>query len=308
MARISRTPLGQRPHPRPLHRVEALDAVAHRVRRRARGSRPAAARRRRRGSPRRGRWLTSGTAISVMVNCGRCDDRLARRLDPAGDVPAQVVLRHHRPGGEHAREHRHAEVDRAPEARPQPEPVQPVAQPRGRRVAAGGGPHREHEASSTSQRTSAPKDMPHVRRLLGRERGRRHAGLGVGLEDDRARPSPRASSQRKSRAAEPAAAERPVRAERVVEAGVGDLGRDVGRDHVARAAGRVLGVVVVPAVGDDVGDGERPVAHHRDGQLAPGDVLLDQHASRACRRRAPAAGWRRRARCRPRPTSPRRSA
>ena len=78
-------------------------------------------------------------------------------------------------------------------------------------------------------------------------------------------------------AADAAAAERAVGAQRVVEAGRLDLGRDVGRDDVARAAGGVLGVVVVPAVGDDVGDRQRPVAHHRRGQLAAGDVLLDHH-------------------------------
>ena len=79
--------------------------------------------------------------------------------------------------------------------RPEPQPVQPVAQPRRRRVAAGGDLHREHEASSTIQRTSAPKRHAAVRRLLRRQRGRRHPGLGVGLEEiepgepARARPS-----------------------------------------------------------------------------------------------------------------------
>ena len=60
--------------------------------------------------------LTSGTAISVMVNCGRSTIASRAASTSADDLPAQVVLRHHRPGREHAREHRHAEVGRPPEA------------------------------------------------------------------------------------------------------------------------------------------------------------------------------------------------
>ena len=87
---------------------------------------------------------------------------------------------------------------------------------------------------------------PEMARLLGRERGRRHAGLGVGLEQDDPVEAA-AVVPAEIRAAQTAAAERPVRGQRVVQAGVADLVRDLGRDDVARAAGDVLRLIVVKA-------------------------------------------------------------
>ena len=66
--------------------------------------------------------------------------------------------------------------------------------------------------------------------------------------------------------------------------------------------------IVVPAVGDDVGHRQRPVAHHRDRQFAPRHIGLDHHrlghvVGELRRARSPP-----RARCRRRPTSLRCSA
>ncbi len=115
-----------------------------------------------------------------------------------------------------------------------------------------------------------------MRRLLGRERGRRHPGLRVELEQDQpVRPAALVPAEVAPRDA--AAAEAAVRPQGLVEAGVADRVGDCRRDHVPRAAGAVFGVVVVPAVGLDVGDGKCPVAHHRDGELPPRNVALDHH-------------------------------
>jgi hypothetical protein len=73
------------------------------------------------------------------------------------------------------------------------------------------------------------------------------------------------------------AAEAAVRAQRIVAAGGVDLGGDVGGDHMARPARLVLRVVVVPAVRQDVGHGERAVAHHGRGELPARRIGLDHH-------------------------------
>ena len=46
------------------------------------------------------------------------------------------------------------------------------------------------------------------------------------------------------------------------------------------AARLVLGVIIVPAVGDDIRHPQRPVAHHRRRQLAPRGIGLDHHPIR----------------------------
>ena len=115
-------------------------------------------------------------------------------------------------------------------------------------------------------------------RLLGRQRGGRHAGLGVGLQHDDAVLAPRLVPAEVG-AADAPAAQRPVRGDRHLAKARGHGRRQVGRDHMSRAAFGILGLVVVPAVGQDVGDRQRALlagrAHDRDGELAPGGIGLD---------------------------------
>ena len=139
--------------------------------------------------------------------------------------------------------------------------VQPVAQPRRRRVAARpacgwrstGGTTRPPPSSARA----SPKDMPQCAACSGAS----EVGVMPGwvlvsrrmrpVEAARCRPSgsPSALTPRQPSAS--------VGAQRVVEAGGVDLARHVGGHDVARAAGRVFGVIVVPALGDDVGDRQR---------------------------------------------------
>ena len=80
-----------------------------------------------------------------------------------------------------------------------------------------------------------------------------------------------------------------MRPQRVVQTGVEHVLRHVGGHHVARAAGFVFRVVIVPALGKDIGHSQRPVAHHRGGQLTPRREGLDHdglgHVVRQARRR-----------------------
>ena len=99
-----------------------------------------------------------------MTNCGRSMIASRARADESERLAPDVVLGHQRQGGEKAHRGGHAEVGGATKGGPQPQAVQLVAQARGRRVAAGWDArrrlYREHEASSTIQRTSAPKEWP----------------------------------------------------------------------------------------------------------------------------------------------------
>src|SRR5690606_18840983 len=80
-----------------------------------------------------------------------------------------------------------------------------------------------------------PETDPAMRRLLGRERGRGHAWLGVDLEDDEPLDAA-ALVPAEVRPAHPAAAERAMCAKRIIETGGGHLLRHCRRHDMARAA------------------------------------------------------------------------
>ena len=119
--------------------------------------------------------------------------------------------------------------------------------------------------------THLPEADPAMHALLGRKRGGRHAGLRVHLQHDQPLKAARLVPPEIGAAHAPAA-KRPVGAQGQVHAGVENLLRDIGRHLVARPASGVFGVVVIPAIGQDIGHGQRPVAHHR-GREQPASAV-----------------------------------
>src|SRR5690554_5796748 len=108
---------------------------------------------------------------------------------------------------------------------------------------------------------------------LRHERGRRHAGLGVDLEEDQLACG---LVPAEVRARDPAAAERAMRGKRVRLDRAADLVWNARRQDVLRAAGRVLGLVVVELEmvrGDDIYDLGHAVADDGAGELPPRDEL-----------------------------------
>ena len=114
-----------------------------------------------------------------------------------------------------------------------------------------------------------------VSRLLGGERGGRHSGLGVHLQQDQNVVNVVITEVASGNAA-------------TTKRGVGELGHALGLARRSRsgigparrggAALPVLGVVVVEAgARHDLGDGERLAVHHRDRQLQAADIGLDHH-------------------------------
>ena len=79
-----------------------------------------------------------------------------------------------------------------------------------------------------------------------------------------------------------------MRAQGIVQTGRLDLCGQFCRAFMAAATGLVLGIIVIPAIGDDIRHPQRPVAHHRRRQLAARSVSFDHHLFRH-RRRQP---WR----------------
>ena len=157
---------------------------------------------------------------------------------------------------------------RLPPARPGRPPQVDARAARGKR-------HASHRASSTSWTTRSAKPMPDIGGLLGHQRDRRHAGLGVDLEQVEAVRIVRVEAE--VGAGHAAAAERPMRAQRMVEGALVDLRRQRRGNEVLGLVGGVLGVIVEEAVAvHDLGDRERPVAEHAYRELAAGDVALDQ--------------------------------
>ena len=195
---LDRRDLQRRRRPAPAPAAARTAVSASRARRsasrsRSKDRRPAGRRRPRRGSARRGRGLASGTAISR-----------DHELRPV----RTIVLAHAldaRPPPAPRTSYSAISVQAASSARPasgtaevrparrnrgrQPSAGSAVAQPRRRRVAAAGGRCASAGARGILHQPAAQlreRDAA-TRRLLGRERGRRHAGLGVGLQQDQAR-------------------------------------------------------------------------------------------------------------------------
>ena len=119
------------------------------------------------------------------------------------------------------------------------------------------------------------------RRLFRRERGGRHARLGVGFQQEQP-VQPTGFIPAEIGPADTATAKRAMGDKRHFHAGVKNGLGQIGRHHMARAAGLVFRVVTLPAIGDDVGHGQRsglarPVAHDRTGQFAPRQISLDHY-------------------------------
>mmetsp|Transcript_29190 Transcript_29190/g.56416 ORF Transcript_29190/g.56416 Transcript_29190/m.56416 type:complete len:273 (-) Transcript_29190:7778-8596(-) len=116
-------------------------------------------------------------------------------------------------------------------------------------------------------------------RLFGGQRGRRHSGLGVGFQQDQAI-GPAAFIPAEIGSADAPASQGVVGPHGIVQTQFGNFHRHIGGDHMPRAAGFVFGVVIVPAIGDDVGHAQGPLPHHRCGQLATRRVGLDHDVLR----------------------------
>ena len=124
--------------------------------------------------------------------------------------------------------------------------------------------------------------MPHELGLLGHQAERRHAGLGVDLEQIEAGLAqlvvPAEVGTRRAPAAEQAVGPR-----RHVQHRRGDVVRDLGRADVLGQAVGIFGVIIVESrLGLQLGHRQRLVAQHRDGQLAALDEGLGEQVSKCC--------------------------
>ena len=119
-----------------------------------------------------------------------------------------------------------------------------------------------------------------MRGLLRHQRGRRHAGLGVGFQQDQARPGA-GIVVAEIGARHAAAAQGVMRLERQIHAVAGNGCGNIRREDMARTAGRVFGFIIIEfQIGDDLRHAQGPVAHHRDGEFAPGHEFFHHHLVR----------------------------
>ena len=85
-----------------------------------------------------------------------------------------------------------------------------------------------------------------MRRLFGRKRGGRHAGLGIYFQYDQTVEALGVVPAKVS-ARDAPTAQRVMATFRQIKAGIGDILRDIRRHNVGRSAVFVFGVIILPA-------------------------------------------------------------